>query len=123
MRGLPRQVLVLIVDEGTIEARDGRISRVIADMLDCPAHRVTPILHRLAEQGLIVRRYVPVSGRTFSVRPTPEGRAVVGREGHVSAVVRRRAEPVAAPMPVCGPIGHLDFDPDAARARALEVAS
>ena len=117
-------VLAHLVDHSLIEDPAGRVTRRIAQALDVPADRVRQTLDRLVARGYATWDHNPISGRTFRAWPTPEGRAALGRGEHVGRVLPRRDKPSTAPvLPVLGPIGHLDFDPDAARARALEVAS
>ena len=125
MRGLPHRVLSHIVDESLVESTDGRVTTQIADAVDASPGPVSDVLRRLVARGLITWDHNDISGRTFRVWPTPEGRAELGRDGHTGSVVpRARPLPASPPaLPVLGPIGHLDFDPEGARARALDVAS
>lgn len=125
MRGLPHRVLAFLVDESIVEDPAGRVTTLIAEAVDASPGPVGDVLRRLAARKLITWDHNDISGRTFRVWPTLEGRAELGRDGHTrTAVPRSRPVPEAPPaFPVLGPIGRHRFDPESARARALEVAS
>ena len=118
---LRHRVLVHLADYGVVEDPAGRVTRMIAAVLDAKPGRVGTVLARLVDEGLVVRQHNKLSGRTFRAALTDQGRSAVNRQGHNQHATRRRVEaPVVAPrMPQCGPMTTVPFDPEHARERAL----
>lgn len=112
-----RYVLAFLADEGVIISDDGRAVPMVARGLGCSVGHAGAMVRELVAAGLIERTYHPGHHRTYRIAITMEGREELGRGGFVSSVLPRRpaSSTIAPAMPVCGPIGHLDFDPDAVR--------
>jgi hypothetical protein len=120
-----RHVLAFLADEGPILSDTGQAMATVAEGLGISIGNASNLITRLVAAGMVERDYDPCRRRTFRLAITVDGRDELGRKGFVrSFAVSRPAPPEVPPaMPVCGPIGHLDFDPELVRAGVLEGAS
>lgn len=115
-----RQVLAFLADSGTITDANGKATAVVANGVGISVTYAGNILGALDAADCIVRDLT--GRRTFAIHLTDKGRRALSFERAASKrqAERRRslvrpAPAPAPPMPICGPIGHLDFDPVAAR--------
>lgn len=122
-----QQVLAFLADTGDITDANGKATAVVAKGVGISVTYAGNILTALDAADCIVRDLA--SRKTFAIALTDKGRRALSFERAASkkqaerrASLVRPAPAPAPPMPVCGPIGHLDFDPEAARHGAMEGA-
>lgn len=113
-----RQVLAVLADGGPVTDDKGAAAVRLAETMGVGYGSVSNVLTRLDDLGYIERELH--GKRTFAITITRGGRShLAAQEGWSKRQreVRRTVEVCKAPppMPVCGPIGHLDFDPVATR--------
>lgn len=122
-----RQVLAFLADGGSITSETGAATVAIGQGVGISTNYASNIVKALFDNGYVERHVI--GKRTFLITITEKGRRYLSTE--VAAIRRqseRRRRPtskamakaMAPPMPMCGPIGHLDFDPDATRDRLYE---